>query len=181
MHSWTSPQPRSITGFSDTQDTLRGSVRNAHLRYGFQLRWDGTTLEGRLGGRFIGEHLRLRGSATELLGIVTGGIGNLAVRAVVSAEKLHLRVITGSGEVSAETALGSGTGVLHDRGSSGAFVIGQRAAQLNLTLSDTESVQLEGAEKAPDWIRLTSVLLAVIVTREINRAQLESLRDMGEL
>jgi hypothetical protein len=181
MLSSPSLRAHPVTEFNNVQDVLRGSVRNAHLRYGFQMRWDGEVLAGRLGGRFIGEHLRLQGNANELLGMVTGGVGHLAVRAFSDADKLHLRVVGPSGELNAEADLRRGVGVLHHGGSSSSFVVQRNTAQLNLTFSDTESVQQSGVGNASNGVCLTAALLAVIVAREINRAQLESLREMGEL
>jgi hypothetical protein len=181
MLSSPSLQTQAAARASALHSVLRGSVRNAHLRYRFQLRWDGATLEGRLGGRFIGERLRLQGNANELLGTVTGGIGNLAVRASHDAEKLCLRVVGGCGELSAETDLRSGKGTLQHGGSSGSFVVEPGLGLLSLRFSDTETVRLERIGNAPDWVSIAAALLTVIVTREINRAQLEALREMGEL
>jgi hypothetical protein len=170
--------------------TIRGVSRNANLRYGVQLRWDGATLEGRIGGRFLGERVHLHGSGNELLGLIAGGIGNIAVRATLNDQQLELRAVGTRGEFSAEIDLNSATGVLKDRGSSTDFSLNRNSYNLTLTLSDAEEIQLQGntmlgntalGNAAPDWVVVTAALFSVIVTREINRAQLESLRDMGEL
>jgi hypothetical protein len=175
------PSRTEPIAFSGAQPNLiRGTMIHAQLRYGLQLRWDSGTLEGRLGGRFIGERLQLHSSGNELLGLIAGGAGNFAVRARLSDTRLELRAVGARGESSATVNLNTESGVLQDQSSSTRFSVLHSHDNLTVMLSDLEGVQLQ-SDGAPNWVVVAAALFGVIVTREINRAQLESLRDMGEL
>jgi hypothetical protein len=159
---------------------IKGAIHDPLARYDLALRWDGALLEGRLGGWWFAETLRLERRGYSLLGTVLSNAVRLAVSAHFNASQLEVR-FSGSRFVErAVVYLGEST-------YTGKVYFGETHTNLELHL---ENGVLEGkigelpvrlsAPNAPDWILLASVLVAHAAQKEVSKALLESLDSMGE-
>jgi hypothetical protein len=70
---------------------IKGAIHDPLARYDLALRWDGTLLEGRLGGWWFAETLRLERRGYNLLGTVLSNAVRLAVSAHFNATQLEVR------------------------------------------------------------------------------------------
>jgi hypothetical protein len=159
---------------------IKGAIHDPLARYDLALRWDGAVLEGRLGGWWFAETLRLERRGYNLLGTVLSNAVRLAVSAHVNASQLEVRF---SGSRFVERAVV----YLGDQTYSGKVYFEESQTALEFRL---ENSVLEGkigdlpvklaASGAPDWILLAAALVAHAAQKEVSKALLESLDSMGE-
>jgi hypothetical protein len=159
---------------------IKGAIHDPLARYDLALRWDGALLEGRLGGWWFAETLRLERRGYSLLGTVLSNAVRLAVSAHFNATQLEVRF---SGSRFVERAVV----YLGDQTYTGNVYFGESQTAFNLRL---EQGVLEGrigdlpvklsAPNAPNWILLTAILVAYAAQKEVSKALLESLDSMGE-
>ncbi len=182
--------PRVTT---QSQLALRGEVRHPHFQYRVKLQSQGSSLRGRLGGNLFGEELRLDVTGNELLGLMTGNAGRLAVHARLTESQLptesQLEVrFTGTSGTSTPT-LSLARLQLQSDTASGELTTDTSSGTVNFQLSDaTITASTSSGERAqfalgvaPRFAAITVALLSIVVSRIVDRAQLESLRGMGAL
>jgi hypothetical protein len=159
---------------------IKGAIHDPLARYDLALRWDGAHLEGRLGGWWFAETLRLERRGYSLLGTVLSNAVRLAVSAHFNASQLEVRF---SGSRFVERAIV----YLGETTYTGKVYFEENPTSLEFTL---ENGALDGkigdlpvklsAPNAPDWILLTAALVAYAAQKEVSKALLESLDSMGE-
>ncbi len=164
-----------------TRQRIKGSILDPLARYDIALSWDGQQLEGRLGGWWFAENLRLERRVHSLLGTVLSGAVRLVVSAHVSNHQLEIR-FSGSRFIErAVVFLGAET-------LRGEIFYGDQAQPLEFRIFDglLEGQVFAGqpikllAQNVPDWILLTAAIVSDVAQREVSRALLESLDSMGE-
>ena len=174
--------------------TLSGEVRDGLNRYGVQLHTAGDTIEGRLGGRWLGERLRLQledhaHHGLELLGSVSSGLVRLTVRASYRPDPhtsntgtLELRVVgpnparTATLRVTADSA--SGTASHGDRTYPLRFALSDGA--LNGSSGTDGEHGLSLSAQGLGGPVLAAIAAIVDAThREVTEVALEHLRFMG--
>ena len=162
-------------------ERIKGAIHDPLARYDIALRWDGQQLEGRLGGWWFAENLKLERRVHSLLGTVLSSAVRLAISAHVSSNQLEIR-FSGSRHIErAVVYLGSelftGQGFCGDQ----SYPLEFRTSgnKLEGAVQGGQPIRLE-AGNVPDWILLTTALIADVAQREVSKALLESLDSMGE-
>ncbi len=166
---------------SRTVERIKGAIHDPLARYDIALRWDGQQLEGRLGGWWFAENLKLERRVHSLLGTVLSNAVRLAISAQVSSNQLEIRfsgsryieravVYLGSDKFSGQVFQGDQAHPLEFR------IIGN---QLTGSVFGGQPIKLE-AGQVPDWILLTAAIIADASSREVSKALLESLDSFGE-
>lgn len=159
---------------------IKGAIQDPLARYDLALRWDGTYLEGRLGGWWFAETLRLERRGYGLLGTILSNAVRLAVSAHFNATQLEVR-FSGSRFVErAVVYLGEETYTGKVYFAEKPTPIALRLDQDNLTGTIGDLPVKLSAPSAPDWILLTAALAAYAAQKEVSKALLESLDSMGE-
>jgi hypothetical protein len=164
-----------------TRQRIKGSILDPLARYDIALTWDGQQLEGRLGGWWFAENLRLERRVNSLLGTVFSGAVRLAISAQVSNHQLEIR-FSGSRYIERAVAFFGSEQI------KGEVFYGDNAQPLEFQITNGQLVgQIFGgqpiklnAPNVPDWILLTSAIIADAAQREVSKALLESLDSMGE-
>ncbi len=160
---------------------IKGAIEDPFARYNISLRWDGQTLEGRLGGWWFAENLRLERRIHSLLGTVLSGAVRLAVSAQVSSQQLEIR-ISGSRHFERAIVFLGGqtlTGQVFQNDVAAPLEFQILHGKLSGKINHGQPIQLE-ANNTPDWILLTAAIIADAAQREVSKALLESLDAMGE-
>jgi hypothetical protein len=162
-------------------ERIKGSINDPLARYDIALRWDGQQLEGRLGGWWFAENLKLERRVHSLLGTVLSSAVRLAISAQVSSNQLEIR-FSGSRHIErAVVYLGSDTftGQVFQGDQSYPLEFRINHNKLEGAVHGGQNIRLE-AGHVPDWILLTTAIIADAAQREVSKALLESLDSMGE-
>jgi hypothetical protein len=162
-------------------ERIKGAIHDPLARYDIALRWDGQQLEGRLGGWWFAENLKLERRVHSLLGTVLSSAVRLAISAHVSSNQLEIR-FSGSRHIErAVVYMGSElfTGQVFCGDQSHPLEFRTSGNKLEGTVHGGQPIRLE-AGNVPDWILLTTALIADVAQREVSKALLESLDSMGE-
>ena len=162
-------------------ERIKGAIHDPLARYDIALRWDGQQLEGRLGGWWFAENLKLERRVHSLLGTVLSSAVRLAISAHVSSNQLEIR-FSGSRHIErAVVYMGSElfTGQVFCGDQSHPLEFRASGNKLEGAVHGGQPIHLE-AGNVPDWILLTTALIADVAQREVSKALLESLDSMGE-
>ena len=160
--------------------TMRGQVSDATSRYGIHLNWNGSRIEGRLGGWWFAEKISLERSPHGLIGYVTSRSIHLTVNVTLTEARLELLIASRGCTETMNLGLSDGsTGIWHGcRGQPTSIQLEQTAAGFTL-LAAEQRVTLNSSS-SPDWVAVSAALVSLAAQRAVSSAMLESLRAMRE-
>ena len=160
--------------------TIRGEVSDPTSHYAVKLDWNGSRVEGRLGGWWFAEKISLERSPHGLIGYVTSRSVHLTVNVRLIGARLEL-LIASRGETQqieivmsdCSTGIWRGADGLHtpihlERTATGNVI---QVAERRVTLS---------APSSPDWVVVSAGLIGLAAQRAVSTALLESLKELRE-
>jgi hypothetical protein len=160
--------------------TIRGAVSDATSRYAVHLNWNGSRVEGRLGGWWFPEKISLERSPHGLIGQVNSRSVHLTVNVTLNDAQLEL-LIAGHGDTQTIALELSGANAGMWRGHDGQRtpVHLEQSANEYTVMAGQQRVTLS-ASSSPAWVILSAALVSLAAQRAVSQALLESLRAMRE-
>lgn len=157
---------------------IRGEVSDATSRYGIHLNWNGSSMEGRLGGWWFAEKISLERSPHGLIGYVTSRSVHLTVNVTLVDARLELLIASRGCTETMNLELSDGsTGIWHGcSGQPTPIQLVQTAAGVKV-LAAERRVTLDSPS---DWVAVSAALVSLAAQRAVSSAMLESLRAMRE-
>ena len=159
--------------------TIRGEVSDATSRYAVNLNWNGSRIEGQLGGWWFPEKVLLERSPHGLIGYVNSRSVHLTINVTLHETRLELLIASRGHTETMALELGNSTGVW--RSSRGL----EAPIDLEQTLSGyvIQAAEQRVTVKAPsslDWVVISAGLVSFAAQRAVSNALLESLKELRE-
>ena len=161
---------------------IRGQVSDATSRYAVDLEWNGASLQGRLGGWWFAEKIRLERSPRGLIGYVSSRSVHLTVHVAYTAEARLELLIGGHGQTQTiELGLSDDPkGYWRDHRGEVTPIDCERTDDGYVISVADRRVSLR-ADLTPDWVAISAGLVSLAAQRAVSSAMLESLGELREL
>lgn len=160
--------------------TIRGEVSDATSRYAVNLNWNGSRIEGRLGGWWFAEKLLLERSPHGLIGYVNSRSIHLTINVTLNGTRLELLIASrGCTETMALELSEAATGVWHSSQGLEAPIHLEQTVSGYVIQTPEQRVNLS-APSSLDWVVISAGLVSLAAQRAVSNALLESLKDLRE-
>ena len=160
--------------------TIRGEVSDPTSRYAVNLDWNGSRINGRLGGWWFAEKISLERSPHGLIGFVTSRSVHLTVNVRLVGARLELLIASRGETQQIEIVMSDrSTGIWRVQGCQPTPIHLEQTASGHVIHAGERRVSLN-APSSPAWVVVSAGLVSLAAHQAVSTALLESLKELRE-